>query len=312
MTDSNHGPDKLSIFSDKKWFFIVGAQKAGTTTIHDALYQHQDVCLPAIKETHFFSQSNNYALGEKWYAEQFKKNRNAKVWGEVNPEYMFYPKAPNRISKSISPSVIVIIIREPISRAYSHYLMSVRRGVENMTFRDAMSAENSRANLEDVEYMSYFSYKQRGMYSEQIKRLKDKFRNSKFIYIKFESLMCSGGVAETVNKIRESLGLCHISISGELEKASNSASVPVFKGLQKLLQSKSKAKKFLRLIVPSKKIRTSIALYLDRVNRKPKRYNKDEIYEWVSDEIKAEFSLDLIKTEELTGLDLSDWKKIYD
>ena len=80
-------------------FFVVGAQKSGTTTIHDLLKQNNQISLPEYKETHFFSR--DFSKGINWYLKQFIENE-YKIRGEVDPSYMFFPNVYKNIKASIT------------------------------------------------------------------------------------------------------------------------------------------------------------------------------------------------------------------
>ena len=82
-------------------FYCIGAQKAGTTTIHDILINHPDIFLPSDKEAHFFDFESRYSRGITWYLNEFFQSvGNEKIVGSITPEYMFFPKAAKRSSKS--------------------------------------------------------------------------------------------------------------------------------------------------------------------------------------------------------------------
>ena len=94
-------------------FFVVGGQKCGTTTLHDWFKQDSRISLPLYKETHFFSTSFSY--GFKWYIKQFN-NKNYQIRGEVDPSYMLYPDAFNRINNFVSnPKFMINHFRENTS-----------------------------------------------------------------------------------------------------------------------------------------------------------------------------------------------------
>ena len=125
-------------------FFVVGAQKSGTTTIHDWLDKNYKIGLPKIKETHFFRDEELFSNGIDWYKCQYDSLSSVKIAGEVDPEYMFFPECVERIKTFVKAPKLIFILRDPLSRAYSHYLMSVRRGYENLAYINALLAENSR------------------------------------------------------------------------------------------------------------------------------------------------------------------------
>ena len=118
-------------------FFVIGAQKSGTTTIHNWLVQNEQISLPNIKETHFFN--HNYEKGMNWYNSRFKKKY--KIRGEVDPSYLLSKTAALNIKKHFQAPKFIILLRKPIDRAYSHYLMTKFRGLENKTFYDAINCE---------------------------------------------------------------------------------------------------------------------------------------------------------------------------
>ena len=116
-------------------FFVLGVQKSGTTTLHNWLIQNPQICLPKIKETHYFS--SNHSKGIKWYLSQFNDD-NRKIKGEVDPSYIYCKDSAMNIKRYIDKPKFIIIFRKPIDRAYSHYLMSKYRGYESDTFINAI------------------------------------------------------------------------------------------------------------------------------------------------------------------------------
>ena len=107
-------------------FFVVGAQKAGTTALHHYLARHPDIFLPKIKETHFFNDGHGeWHRGFNYYLQKYFSSRNEKkLAGEIDPEYLFFPETAGRIAAHIPNAKLIFIFREPVSRAYSHYWMT--------------------------------------------------------------------------------------------------------------------------------------------------------------------------------------------
>ena len=147
-------------------FFIVGAQKCGTSTVHNWLNQDSRINLPRYKETHFFS--THYSKGMNWYLKQFPDFYNGQyvLRGEVDPSYMFFPKVFERIKRDTDNPKFIFIFRKPIDRSYSHYIMSKFRGCELLSFSDAINAENQRLKDKDIFSFTHFSYLKRSKYSE--------------------------------------------------------------------------------------------------------------------------------------------------
>ena len=172
-------------------FVCVGAQKAGTTTLHDMLRQNSDVVLPSVKETKFFhdDEREQYEKGIDWYEkEYFPHYRNKGIVGEVDPEYLFFKEVPERLHRHNPLMMIIIILRNPAERAYSHYLMSFARGIENLSFSEALSLELSR--VENSEHdANHYSYFTRGLYYEQVKRYVDIFGRKQLLILEFKEFL---------------------------------------------------------------------------------------------------------------------------
>ena len=109
-------------------FYVVGTQKGGTTSLHDLLAQHDEIRLPEIKETHYFSHQDRRTRGADWYKAQFVDRAQGLLTGEVDPEYMFSPVAAARVAAETRVRKVIFVLRNPIRRAYSQYLMTKRRG----------------------------------------------------------------------------------------------------------------------------------------------------------------------------------------
>ncbi len=158
-------------------FLIIGAQKAGTTSLYRYLAKHPDIKPNfVVKELSFFDEY--YDRGIPWYKSHFPFKRKNKHYFEGTTHYLFNPLAPKRI-KDVLPNVkIIALLRNPIDRAYSSYKHQVRAGRETLSFEEAIESEKKRLKGEkerlsnESSYFSYnynhFSYLERGKYNEQI------------------------------------------------------------------------------------------------------------------------------------------------
>ncbi len=184
------------IFGNKPDFIIIGAQKGGTSSLFYYLSQHSQIQLPSSKEIHFFD--NNYGKGIKWYRKQFPgKFIRLKITGEASPYYLFHPLVPQRVFSYCPNAKFIVMLRNPVDRAFSHFMMQKKRGIEPLTFEEAVHAESFRINDEEnkiknnPEYRSInhqqLSYLARGMYYSQIKRWLNYFPKEQFLFIKSES-----------------------------------------------------------------------------------------------------------------------------
>jgi hypothetical protein len=128
-------------------FVCLGAQKAGTTSLHHQLLQHPRVFLPPKKELHYFSLS--YHRSTRWYAGHFAKARPDQLVGEVTPYYLFHPHAPEWIARLLPQVRLIVLLRDPVERALSGYFHSLRLGHEPLDLEPAFAAEPGR--LADAE-----------------------------------------------------------------------------------------------------------------------------------------------------------------
>lgn len=176
-------------------FIIIGAQKAGTTSLATYLFRHPDVVAPVRKEIHYFD-SPEFGHGPNWYRAHFRLRRPSAITGEASPYYLTHPHTPRRVHELIPHAKLVVMLRNPVDRALSHYQHQVRHGREPLTFEDAIKAEPERLAgefermLSDEHYYSYnywaYSYATRSLYSEQIERWLRYFDVSRIHFIASE------------------------------------------------------------------------------------------------------------------------------
>tara|TARA_Y100000815_G_scaffold205212_1_gene189022 strand:- start:11215 stop:12009 length:795 start_codon:yes stop_codon:yes gene_type:complete len=119
-------------------FICIGAQRAGTTWLHDCLNEHPEVYVPEKKELHFFN--SNYSKGIEHYATEFERsNPGHRAIGEVTPNYYHDIDALKRMKDTIPDAKIVFIIREPVARSYSHYQLLSTTRCKGLSFQEAMA-----------------------------------------------------------------------------------------------------------------------------------------------------------------------------
>lgn len=180
-------------------FLIIGAQKSGTSSLLYYLGQHPEIAIPDIKEIHYFDVK--YHKGIEWYEKQFPCKTDAfKITGEATPYYLFHPLVPQRVALHYPEIKIIVLLRNPINRAYSQFWMIKNRGQESLqTFEEAIESEAERVKPEIVriltnpEYRSkshqHHSYLSRGKYFEQLQNWFIYFSITNFCFIKTEKLL---------------------------------------------------------------------------------------------------------------------------
>jgi len=124
--------------------YIVGAQKAGTTSLHSFLACHPDIAGASGKEAHFFDVESAYEKGEEYYSSFFASPHPAKYALDSTPAYLYYAKAPERIHAFSPDAKIVILLREPVSRAFSAFNM-YKQAVGNAWFASQLVDANPDA-----------------------------------------------------------------------------------------------------------------------------------------------------------------------
>jgi len=197
-------------------FLVIGAQKAGTTSLYAYLTAHPAVLGSSIKEVQYFSKF--YDRGEDWYLSYFPlelRGRAARLRagvrpavGEASATYLFHPRAPDRVQRFDAGMKLIAVLRDPVDRAYSHYQMEHRWGRERLSFEDAldreaaltpelerMIAEPAHESQEAIDC----SYVARGRYAEQLERWLERFPREQLLTLTSDELLADpGGSMETV------------------------------------------------------------------------------------------------------------------
>lgn len=184
-------------------FLIIGAQKSGSTSLYNYLVRHPHVLPSLAKEIHFFD--NNYGRGTEWYRAHFAaetKGRDFQV-GEATPYYLFHPLCPARIAAVVPDAKLLVILRNPIDRAYSHYQHELRRHHEWLSFEEAIERESERLAGETERMLrneSFYSvahqrhsYLARGRYSEQLQGWFQLFPRDQFLIRDIEAFRTEPG-----------------------------------------------------------------------------------------------------------------------
>ena len=196
-------------------FIIIGAQKCGTSTLFKNLGKHPDIQLPKRKELHFFDE--NYARGADWYLRFFNKN-DASVpvfTGEASPYYFFHPLVPARIYQTFPGINLILLLRNPVNRAYSQYHHMKRKGRISLSFEHCIRLEEDvlagrkeafykEENHSDLMYRR-FSFLTRSRYAEQLTEWYRYFDREQLLIIRSEDYFSDSG--QTFQQVFRFLGL---------------------------------------------------------------------------------------------------------
>ena len=282
-------------------FFIVGAPKAGTTSLYKYLNQHQDVVMSSVKEPNYFSneelesQDLYYAskniTDEKDYHSLFQANGEKKKLGEASVSYLFYPKVSKRIFTYNKDAKIIIILRNPVDRAYSHYKMDFRLGFVNRDFEDLVLNNNQEGSLFYQQYIDL------GLYHLQVKSYIDEFGSTNVCVMFYEDLKKDR--ATFVNNIFSFLNL----------KSDSNINFNL-----KYNKSKLPSNNFMRYLYSISLVRkTASFLFNERlinfINKNFFRESNQEIESKVRHKLNQVFLNDIFMLEKLLNKDLSSWRK---
>jgi hypothetical protein len=204
-------------------FLILGAMKAGTTSLYRYLAQHPGFARGKRKEeVHYFDK--HWAKGIAWY-ERFFPSRWDRArasltgrrlfTGESSPYYLFHPCVPARVKACLPRAKLIVLLREPVARAWSHYHHSFRKGDETLGFEEALAREPERLRgeeerlLRDDSYYSkahrHFSYLARGIYADQLERWLQSFERERLLVLKSEDFFAQP--RDAVAKVTDFLDL---------------------------------------------------------------------------------------------------------
>lgn len=252
-------------------FFVVGAQKAGTTTLHNHLAEHPQIFLPAQKETKFFVADDRYDAGIAHYEElYYGAQANEPAVGEVDPDYLYFESALDRMAEHIDLESVkfIFVLRNPVERAFSHYLMTYRRGLEPLSFSEAVEREPLRI-ARGYSGKMHYSYVDRGYYLRQIERFLRRIDRKHMHFILTEDLQ---NTPSTVLKdIFVFLGVDPDFVPTNVGVSYHGASVPRSMTLLKRITGPSPEKRLVRLLLPWPRLRHGLRQWLLEWNQTASR-----------------------------------------
>jgi hypothetical protein len=184
-------------------FLILGAQKCGTTSLAQALAAHPDVFIPDAKEAHHYGSVDDDSVGGDTYRRFFRDWNGERLVGEATPNYLYDPESQRQISANVPDLRAIVVLRNPVDRAYSAYWHAVRSGDASGSFEEAMDADNSPLSRGD---MSAPLLVDRGRYALQIERyLAGGLDHSRLHVIVFEELVADPVVE--LERVQRFLGI---------------------------------------------------------------------------------------------------------
>ena len=274
--------------------FIVGAPKTGTTSLYYYLNQHMNVCMSSIKEPNFFSSKEVNSLFYKSqiiddideYHKLFSANKK-QIIGEASVSYLFFEDVPNRIHKYNPKAKIIILLRNPIDRAFSHYLMDFRLGFCSKNFENIID--------EPETYPQYHQqYIELGNYFLQLKRYYEIFHKDQLLIVFYDDLKSdSPTVMKTIFSFLE------IEFQDIDYSIQNSFLTPSNIFISELYKS-NLLRKTIKSVVPERFLSLIKSIFFTN-NSKP------TLSESIIKKLKVYYKSDIVKLEKLLNKDLSKW-----
>lgn len=300
-------------------FVCIGAQKCGTTKLHDIFNNHDLVQLPKKKEAHFFEIDEFYSKGIDYffskYNKDFVKNNEVKH-GLFNPNLQLDEKYIKRILDFFPEIKIIFIMRNPVDRAFSHYKMSKLRGYETNSFVEALRLEKNRLTNPKKNHSGYktktighyeknhFGYIYRGKYLNVLHFLRKNLDKNNFKVILFEDLFSD--LDKVVNEVCDFIDLPKFNYSISKKKSNQSKELRS-KLLNNILFGNSSFINKFKYIIPYK-----LKIYLKEKIRILNSKNSNQTSK-INREIKTivynkYFKNEINNIEYHFNLDLSKWK----
>lgn len=294
-------------------FLIIGAAKAGTTSLHHYLGQHPQIFLPEVKEPGFYAYDAStppyrdvtrtaiarepYAADSAAYEALFQGANGALAVGEASTLYLYEAGAAARIRTALPDVKLVVVLRNPAERAFSHYMHLRRDGREPIDdFARALEAEPARIR---ERYFPSFHYRAMGRYGEQLARYFERFDRDRILVVLHEELQRAP--VKTSQRVQGFLGVDPAFVP-DTSLQLNASGLPRSRWLHDFIVRPSAFKTAAARFVPAS-VRLSLASRLQRANldRAP-RLDPN-----VRAELLQEFAPDLDRLRGLLDRDLSAW-----
>lgn len=293
-------------------FIIIGAAKAGTTALYFYLDQHPEVFMSPVKETQYFVRSakdiphrvpydaekaKNWIDTEEKYLALFEGVTGEKAIGEASPGYMSLPWVAERIDRAIPGVKLVAILRDPVKRAFSHYLMLVRNGREKRRdFAKVVMDEEAAWKRGDEPFPQYVK---RGFYHDELLPFWERFGPER-LHICFNEDLAKNGVP-LMQEIYRYIGVDPAFVPDV--SPVNTGEMPKNEVVNDFLTKPNAMKSALKFVVPSG-LRKSVAS-----NLKERNSFRPEMPPGLREHLIEGYRTDILKLQDLLKRDLSAWLK---
>jgi len=291
--------------------FLIGVQKAATTSFYSWLSQHPDICGPmAMKDYGFFTRDDFYNKGFAWLSSVYEEVFNDEeiiLQGSVH--YIFFENALRRIQKFNPEAKFILLLRNPVERAISAYEYAVKFNYEQLPINEAFLKEHERMKDEDIQVLSQLTYKHHGLYFRQIQIFLKYFQKEQLKVILFDDITTQP--ERVLAKTYEFLGV-HPDFKPDFKAINNTGEIRN-KTFQKVIFGNGSIRNFLvqkvaKRILPHKVV-SKMKWKIIHLNTNEKESNYlDRIDIALRSELTNFFKKDIEQLENYLSRDLSHWK----
>ena len=292
-------------------FIIAGFPKCGTTSLHHYLDEHPEIYMPTQKELHFFTSNILSKLNKgpkdaivkktqinssEKYLNFYKSVRTEIAIGDASPSYINYPSQFKKIKEYLNDPKVIIILRDPIDRAYSNYLHLKREHRETLTFKESILKEGERKKN---KYSDFWYYKFNSTYYDKIIKAKETF--SDVLILTSEDLSKNGqATLKSVYKFLEVDDTFQLKRNFKNFNQGGHYKENFFTKI--IFQPSTLKNKIKKFIKPTPFLKIIIHKIANTFSKKPKKIN-DELLKY----LKKYFKKEVEKLETL-NIDISKWR----
>jgi hypothetical protein len=285
-------------------FLIIGAMKSGTTALYYYLEQHPEIYMSPVKEPNFFSSQEQENAADTVtnigpYQNLFRGASGKKAIGEASHSYLYEPGAAAEIRRYIPGAKLIAILRNPVDRAYSHFLHMVRTGAEPLDdFAQALQEEAVGIHKE----RTFQDYIGRGLYYDQLERYFGTFPREQIRVYLYEDL--SAAPIATVQDAFRFLGVDD-SFAPDVSLRRNVSGQPKYKTLDGLLRRQSRIKHAAKIYLPAR-MRWRLSKAFDDLKTR-NLVEPPPVQAEVRRQLIRIYREDILRLQDLIHRDLSGW-----
>ncbi|HTQ55187.1 MAG TPA: sulfotransferase [Bryobacteraceae bacterium] len=291
-------------------FLVIGAARAGTTSLYRYLKSHPQIYLSPIKEPKYFAypETRPTLVGPRrnsplvWKIEDYRRLFQARAGeiaaGEMSPQYLYSECAPAAIRRLIPQAKLIAILRDPAERAFSHFCHNRSGGVEPLSdFAAALAAEDERMAQ---GWWSSFHYRHRGYYARQLNRYLKLFPREQILVLLYDDMLAD--CHAFLRRICAFLGIDESHKFDTTERDNATVGIPRSPILRRFLRSAGPAKSTIRTALPLA-VRSRLFRWFSRLVLQP----RPVLQPGVRAQLVSGFRPEILELQECICRDLSGW-----